>query len=101
MAYFALVVPVTIFGFKAVRSMTQDDNDTKSPMSGYDRKNSVAQRLMAGRNPPVASFSEAHLEKMIKTNSAMQEHGDELRECRRKSLGLPPAPAVDQNLMGA
>ena len=85
-----------------MRNMTQDENDTKNPASGYDRKNSVAQRLMAGRNPPVASFSEVYLEKMIKTNSAMGEHADELRDCRRKSLGLPAAsPDVDPTLMGA
>ncbi len=46
------------------------------------RNNSVVDRLLAGSTPPVSQFSEQHLERMLKTNSAMQMRAHELREAR-------------------
>merc|ERR1712066_713066 len=50
------------------------------------RDNSVVDRLLAGSTPPVGHWSEKHLEKMLKTNSALQLRAEELRSARNSAV---------------
>merc|ERR1719247_1513266 len=91
-------VPLGIMGFKFYQNYTSCE-DTKDPQAGVLRKRSVVDRLCAGPTPPVSFFSEKHLERMIKTNSAMREHADVLRAARTKALsGKDPKATTEEQL---
>ena len=50
------------------------------------RTQGVIDRLTAGGSgAPISHWSDQHLEKMIKTNSAFKAHADELREAHKAS----------------
>merc|ERR1712176_1395909 len=51
------------------------------------RNQSVVDRLTTGTSPPVSFWSEQQLERMVKTNSALRDRADELREARLKKRG--------------
>ena len=71
---------------KAGRNFISDPEQKVAPKTV--RENSVVDRLVAGATPPVSHFSEQHLERLLKTNSAMQVRAHELREAR---VGKQPA----------
>merc|ERR1719277_852104 len=68
------------------------------------RDNGVVDRLLAGSTPPVGHWSEKHLEKMLKTNSALQLRADELRSARNSAVVSTPSssrPASKEPAMPA
>jgi len=88
------------------RHYTSDERDGAPLTASETRKQGVVDRMVAGATPPVSYWSEKHLEKMIKTNSAFRERGDELRSAHGASNpSRQPAKAsavtVPDGLMGA
>ena len=60
--------------------------DPKKELTAHgNRENGVVNRLLAGPVPPVAHWSKQHLDRMLKTNSAMQERSSELRAANKTS----------------
>merc|ERR1712032_1036125 len=92
------IFPIGILAFKFYQNRTSVE-DTNDPEAGKLRKRSVVDRLCSGPTPPVSFFSEKHLEKMIKTNSAMREYADVLRAARTKALsGTEPNIPTEEQL---
>merc|ERR1719450_1471823 len=63
--------------------MMSDEKDEANQLSlsaHATREQGVVDRLTAGKQPPIAHWSEQQLERMIKTNSAFRDRADELRE---------------------
>mmetsp|Transcript_34215 Transcript_34215/g.63826 ORF Transcript_34215/g.63826 Transcript_34215/m.63826 type:complete len:86 (+) Transcript_34215:98-355(+) len=79
-----LLIPAGFMGAamsaKAVRNML--DGRKPEGQGKQTRNDSVVDRLVTGNKPPVSHWSEQHLERMLKTNSAMQERAHELRVAR-------------------
>jgi len=96
MAQFLALVPLGFGAFKVYQNYTSSDDD-KNPQAHLLRERGVIDRLTAGDNPPVGYFSEKHLEKMIKTNSACYKHADVLRAAREKANlgGKPKVPTAE------
>jgi len=82
---FAFVAGVQ--GSKLYRNATSTDDDNKGNIVGVLRKEGVAARLMAGPSPPLAHWNKKYLEKHLRTNSAMRESADEIREVHRQAVG--------------
>merc|ERR1711998_486143 len=69
-----------IQGAKMYRNWTASEEDNlRAHDAGATRKESVAKRMAAGAHPPVAYFNAKYLEKQLKTNSALRDHADEIR----------------------
>merc|ERR1711934_67696 len=65
-------------------SDASDDSSGKRLAANKVRTQSVVDRLTAGGSgAPIAHWSDQHLERMIKTNSAFKAHADELREAHK------------------
>merc|ERR1712083_526148 len=80
----ALIIPGMAVA-RIARHYTSDEEDQnrKDNLKAQETCNqSVVDRLTAGAAPPVSFWSEQQLERMIKTNSAMKDRADELREAR-------------------
>jgi len=61
-------------------SDASDGSSGKKLAANKVRTQGVVDRLTAGGSgAPIAQWSDQHLERMIKTNSAFKEHGNELR----------------------
>jgi len=67
-------------GFKLYRDYTSTDEENTGNYANAVRKQSVMERLCSGATPPIAAFNEKYLEKNLKTNSAMREFADEIRQ---------------------
>ena len=66
---------------KMYRNWTASEEDNlRAHDAGATRKESVANRMAAGAHPPVAYFNAKYLEKQLKTNSALRDHKDEIRQ---------------------
>jgi len=102
----ALIIPGMSVA-RIVRHYTSDERDSAPLTASETRKQGVVDRMVAGSTPPVSYWSEKQLEKMIKTNSAFRERGDELRSAHaasnpsRQSGRASTASAPDDTLMGA
>merc|ERR1711998_320770 len=74
---------------KMWRNWTASEEDNlRAHDAGATRKESVAKRMTAGANGPVAHFNAKYLEKQLKTNSALRDHADEIRNAHAKANGL-------------
>ena len=80
----AALIPVGMSIAKAQRNAS-DASDGSAPLAANKvRTQSVVDRLTAGGSgAPIAHWSDQHLERMIKTNSAFKAHADELREAHK------------------
>merc|ERR1712003_233835 len=88
---------------RIVRHYTSDEQDqnTKDNLKAQETRNqSVVDRLTAGAAPPVSFWSEQQLERMLKTNSAMKEKADELRDARvgKGANRRPSEVSVDKSM---
>merc|ERR1711939_934238 len=74
---------------KMYRNWTASEEDNlRAHDAGATRKESVAKRMIAGANGPVSHFNAQYLEKQLKTNSALRDHADDIREAHAKATGL-------------
>jgi len=90
------IVPTSTGAAKAVAAVLHPVG--RHGNSDTIRKQGVVDRLVSGRSPPVAHFSEKYLEKMIRTNSAFKEREADLRTARSTALG--ETPKLGQNVAG-
>jgi len=68
---------------RIIRNLASDEKDEAKQLdlkAHATREQGVVDRLTAGKQPPIAHWSEQQLERMIKTNSAFRGRADELRE---------------------
>merc|ERR1712039_955182 len=82
----AMIIPGMAVA-RIVRHYTSDEEDQnrKDNLKAQETRNqSVVDRLTTGTSPPVSFWSEQQLERMVKTNSALRDRADELREARAK-----------------
>ena len=82
----APLIPAGMALAKAQRNASDasDGSSGKRLEANKVRTQSVVDRLTAGGSgAPIAHWSDQHLERMIKTNSAFKAHADELREAHR------------------
>merc|ERR1719359_490452 len=84
--------PLSIVGLwqasKMYRNYTQSEEDNMGALvAGHTRDRAVVERLIAGEN--LKNFSAKHLEKHLKTNSALGTNADEIRKAHAKVHGLP------------
>ena len=80
-----LLIPAGLYGgFMLAKTARNSmvDSTTDKPAAKTVRDNGVVDRLLTGATPPVSHFSDQHLERMLRTNSAMQMRSHELREAR-------------------
>ena len=83
----APLIPAFMSLAKAQRNAS-DSSDGSQPrlQANRVRTQSVVDRLTAGGSgSPISHWSDQHLERMIKTNSAFKAHADELREAHRSA----------------
>ena len=78
---------VGVQGSRAYTNFTSTDEHNKADEIDSIRKKSVAERMTSGAHPPVAYFNKKYLEKHLKTNSAMRNHADDIREAHAKANG--------------
>merc|ERR1712178_80544 len=64
--------------------------------AGATRRESVANRMTAGKSGAVAHFNAQYLEKQLKTNSALRDHADDIRDAHAKATGLK-TPSTAEN----
>ena len=84
---FALI-PVGMSIAKAQRNASDasDGSSGKPLQANKTRSQGLVDRLTAGGSgSPISHWSDQHLEKMLKTNSAFKAHADELREAHKAS----------------
>merc|ERR1719387_3156816 len=91
MAFFAPLVPV------AITSKINANATAEKPDSAHSLQKSVVDRLCAGPGAPISHWSEQHLDRMIKTNSAFREFEAELRQCHAEKR-ISPMMKVDKKL---
>ena len=80
------MIPLGMSIAKAQRNASDasDGSDNKPLTAHKTRTQGVVDRLTAGGSgSPISHWSEQHLEKMLKTNSAFKAHADELREAHK------------------
>ena len=99
----AAVLAFVPAGIAITRMMSQRGQEESHPVARHGnsdtvRKQGVVNRLVSGKSPPVAQFSEKYLEKMIRTNSAFKEREADLRTARSTALG--ETPKLGQNVAG-
>merc|ERR1739845_245246 len=92
MAFFAPLVPVAISASKI-----NANAHAEKPDSTFSRQKSVVDRLCAGPGSPISHWSDQHLDRMIKTNSAFREFEQELRQCHAEKR-ITPMMKVDKKL---
>ena len=86
---------------RVVRNFSSDERDG-APLAASDvRKQGVVDRMVSSSSPPVAYWSERHLEKMIKTNSAFRDRAEEFRSAHAKASVRDKLAEVPNSLMGA
>jgi len=96
----ALIIPA-MSAARVLRNSSLDERDG-APLAASDvRKQGIVDRMVSGSSPPVAYWSEKHLEKMIKTNSAFRDRADELRSAHAKADVRGKLTEVPNSLMGA
>merc|ERR1711988_454736 len=79
------------------RNWTASEEDNlRAHDAGATRRESVAKRMTAGANGPVMHFNAKYLEKQLKTNSALRDHADEIRDAHAKATGLK-TPSTGSN----
>ena len=79
-------IPVGVCIAKTVRNASHASagGREKKLEANNVRTQSVIDRLTAGNSgAPIAYWSEQHLERMMKTNSAFKLHADELRDAHK------------------
>merc|ERR1711907_934067 len=82
---------------KMYRNWTASEEDNlRAHDAGATRKESVAKRMTAGANGPVAHFNAQYLEKQLKTNSALRDHADDVRMAHAQATGLK-TPSTSSN----
>merc|ERR1719480_421297 len=100
MAFVPALIPLGVGVAKIIRNVSTDERDSQVQPS--TRSRSVVERLTAGATPPVAYWSEQHLERMLKTNSALRDSAEELRSARKAGIGGGRSrPVGTETLMGA
>eukprot|EP00933_Yihiella_yeosuensis_P002061 TRINITY_DN103417_c0_g1_i1.p1 TRINITY_DN103417_c0_g1~~TRINITY_DN103417_c0_g1_i1.p1 ORF type:complete len:134 (+),score=16.92 TRINITY_DN103417_c0_g1_i1:81-482(+) len=81
------ILPVGILGSIIGAELWRNRHDKSTDRhTAKARKEGVVERLEAGAFPPVEYFSSQHLERMLKTNSAMAGHEEDLRLARTGHL---------------
>ena len=81
----AALIPVGVGIAKASRNASDVCDGHLSPLSAKKvRSQGIVERVMAGgAGSPISHWSDQHLERMIKTNSAFRAHAEELRTAHK------------------
>ena len=80
------LIPMGVNLSKAFRNASDDSAENPPLQANKVRTRSVVDRLIAGgRGSPISHWSDQHLEKQIKTNSALRAHADEVRAAHAAS----------------
>ena len=80
------LIPMGVNLSKAFRNASDDSADAAPLQANKVRTRSVVDRLIAGgQGSPISHWSEQHLERQIKTNSALRAHADEVRAAHTAS----------------
>jgi len=83
----AALIPMGMGIAKASRNASDASDGPQSPLCAKKaRSQGIVERMIAGGNgSPISHWSDQHLERVIKTNSAFRAHAEELRTAHKAS----------------